>query len=290
MSLSALKQKIPWPLKIALKILLARLPAGAGFWRRVDVFRHGHMDRPEYALKGFSEHLKRSGLDAAAPGFACLELGPGDSLYSALVAKSFGAVRTYLIDVGPFAEKGVARYRQMAAYLAERGLAAPDLGAAQNLDDVLEVCGAVYGARGLQSLKELPDRSVDFVWSRAVLEHVRRAEFAETMSELRRILKPGGVCSHGIDLQDHLAGALNNLRFPERIWESEFFASSGFYTNRIQYSEMLEMFREAGFSVEVTATRRWDRLPTPRTSMARPFRDLPGQELKVSSFGVLLTA
>ena len=71
MSLSALKRKVPWPLKIALKILLARLPAGAGFWRRADVFRHGHMDRPEYALKGFSEHLKRSGLDAGRTRF-CL--------------------------------------------------------------------------------------------------------------------------------------------------------------------------------------------------------------------------
>lgn len=107
----------------------------------------------------------------------------------------------------------------MATYLAERGLPAPDLEAAQNLDDVLEVCGAVYGTKGLASLKELPDRSVDPVWSRAVLEHIRRAKFAETMRELRRILKPGGVCSHGIDLQDHLAGALNNLRFPERIWD-----------------------------------------------------------------------
>jgi hypothetical protein len=26
---------------------------------------------------------------------------------------------------------------------------------------------------------------------------------------------------------------LNNLRFSERIWESEFMAKSGFYTNRI---------------------------------------------------------
>lgn len=93
--------------------------------------------------------------------------------------------------------------------------------------------------------------SIDFIWSQAVLEHIRKSEFLDTMLELHRILRPNGVCSHVVDLKDHLGGALNNLRFSEKLWESNFMASSGFYTNRIRYSEMLDIFHQAGFSVEV---------------------------------------
>ena len=81
---------------------------------------------------------------------------------------------------------------------------------------------------------------------------------------------------------------MNNLRFPEGLWESEFLARSGFYTNRIQHGEMLAIFREAGFEVEVTGVDRWERLPTPRPSLGRPFRDLPEEELNVLAFDVLL--
>ena len=110
------------------------------------------------------------------------------------------------------------------------------------------------------------------------------------MRELRRVLKPSGIASHRVDLQDHLNGALNNLRFSEGLWESGFFAGSGFYTNRIQYSEMLGLLEQAGFAVESLGCRRWERLPTPRARMDSRFRDLPEEELRVRGFDVLLRA
>ena len=141
---------------------------------------------------------------------------------------------------------------------------------------------------GLESLRQIEGESVDLIFSQAVLEHVRRWEFLETMQQCRRILKPGGICSHQVDLRDHLEGGLNNLRFSERVWESKFFAESGFYTNRIQYSQMLEMFGRAGFRVQVTDVRRWEILPTQLNNLAREFSALPEDELCVSSFDVLL--
>ena len=95
--------------------------------------------------------------------------------------------------------------------------AAPPLAAVASLGEVLEACDELYLAEGLRSFRAIPDSSCDLVWSHAVLEHIRRAEFPEVMRELHRNMKPTGIGSHRVDPQDHLAGALNNLRFPEGL-------------------------------------------------------------------------
>lgn len=48
-----------------------------------------------------------------------------------------------------------------------------------------------------------------------------------------------------------LGGALNHLRVLERLWESRLMAESGFYTQRLRYSEMLALFNEAGFRADI---------------------------------------
>jgi hypothetical protein len=121
-----------------------------------------------------------------------------------------------------------------------------------------------------------------------VLEHVRKGDFLETMRECRRILKMGGICSHQIDLRDHLGGGLNNLRFSSNIWESELFASSGFYTNRIRYSQMLDFFVQANFQVEVSSVGHWSQPPTPRNRLAKEFSSLSDDDLSVYQFDVVL--
>ena len=49
-------------------------------------------------------------------------------------------------------------------------------------------------------------------------------------------------------------------------------ANSGFYTNRIRYSEMLELFKEARFEAEVVSIKRWDRLPIERSKLSPGFK------------------
>jgi hypothetical protein len=117
---------------------------------------------------------------------------------------------------------------------------------------------------------------------------VRREEFDETLRELCRVLRPGGVASHEVDLRDHLGGALNNLRFTERRWESRAFFRSGFYTNRIRFREMLRRFDRAGFAVALSEVWRWNGVPTPREGMAPEFRSLPADDLCVKGFTAIL--
>ena len=91
-----------------------------------------------------------------------------------------------------------------------------------------------------------------------------------------------------MDLKDHLGNALNNLRFSEGIWESPWMSKSGFYTNRIRFSEMLNIFQNAGFSLQLEQVDRWEQLPTPRRKMTTAFSSLPDDELCVSGFDTLL--
>lgn len=276
----------PWWAKIAAKLVLSRVPAGNGAWRRLGVFRHGAMLDPSYALQVFREHFARCA--GAGDGFVALELGPGDSLATAVIAAAYGATHTYLVDVGRFASADVDDYQRLAGYLRKQSLQPPNLDAVKNLESLLSACRATYATAGLQSLRELPTASVDYVWSQAVLEHVRRGQFLDVVRELRRIIRSGGACSHQIDLQDHLGGALNNMRIPTRWWEADWMARSGFYTNRMRMTEMLGAFEAVGFTVADLSTLRWEKLPILRRALAPEFRDLPQEELLIRSFTVTL--
>jgi hypothetical protein len=280
------KPAIPWPAKIAAKMVLARLPVPHRVWKRLGIFEHSEFSAPDYVQVGLRHYNM---VHPIAP-FTCLELGPGDTLASALVMAALGAERTYLVDVGEFADRDLATYHGVAQTLRQRGFEAPEILKARNLEDMLDCCRAVYLTEGVASLRGLPSASVDFIWSHAVLEHVRRRDFGDVVNELRRIARPESLSSHVVDLEDHLSGSLNSLRFTNRLWESNFFASSGFYTNRIRHRQMLEIFSRAGFTVVKDEPAHWDRLPVRRQALASAFRSLPDEDLLVSGFTALLQA
>lgn len=219
---------------------------------------------------------------------ALQELGVGDSRFPVSIARAYGADKTYLVDVGDYCERDLSAYEGMAQKLADMGMEIRPEGGFRNFEHMLEHCHAVYLTDGLRSLMEIPDKEVDFVWSQAVLEHIREGEFSDVMAELRRISRDDGVGSHEVDLADHLGGALNNLRFSRRVWEAPLFADAGFYTNRIRYSQMLDYFRLAGFDADVFRVDNWDDVPTSQKNMVEPFSGLPDHELVVKVFEVNL--
>jgi len=279
---------VSWRLKIAAKFVLSRLPARYAFWSRLGIFRHGLMDRPEYAFDVVNLHMDRLGGCQPKAGFTCLELGPGDSLASALVARALGASTTYLVDAGSFARGDISFYRHVAALLEERSCPLPANVRWDDVDSLLRSCDAHYLTKGLESLRHIPDASIDRVWSHAVLEHIPLEEFAQTMREMRRVLRDGGACSHRVDLRDHINGGLNSLRFPQHRWESKWMRSSGIYTNRIRFREMITIFKESGFDVRVVKEERWSHLPIRADQLSEPFRSMPHEDLMVSGFDVVL--
>ena len=97
-----------------------------------------------------------------------------------------------------------------------------------------------------------------------------------------RILKVGSFCSHRIDLKDHLGGSLNNLRFSNKLWESQLMKNSGFYTNRLRASEIISIFEKTGFFIHSIDENKWNKIPIPRKKMHPEFHKFSESELWLS--------
>jgi hypothetical protein len=268
------------------KVVLSRLPISYERWRKLGAFRHGAMIDGSYAKSVFTRHYARVAA-SLAPRFAVLELGPGDSLSTAVIASAFGAGRTYLVDAGRFAiADDVRPYNLLAARLQSEGRPAP--GAPySSIEQMLHATHATYVTDGLDSLESLPSSEIDFAFSQAVLEHIALGEFDETIRQLFRVQRETALCSHRIDLQDHLAHSLNSLRFSTRVWESRLLSTSGFYTNRLRASQIRARFEQAGYRLESWDTERWPRMPVPADRLSSEFRDLPEADLLVRSIDVV---
>ena len=245
------------------------------------------MDQSAYVISVFNAHCEWVGLKSHLKNRVILELGPGDSIATAIVAACYGA-KTILIDSGEYISKDIDFYISLAEDLRKLGHEPPDLSAIKNIGDILDLCEASYDSEGLVSLKEIPQDSVDLIFSQAVLEHIREHEFLETMLECKRVLKITGRASHRIDLKDHLGGGLNNLRFSKRVWESDFFVNSGFYTNRIRFSKMINLMREAGFEILSSHVNRWDTIPIERSKLVADFVQESDDNLLIKEFNVVL--
>lgn len=193
-----------------------------------------------------------------------------------------------MVDTGHYAEFNLENYRHFLLTLKEQGeFCIPDK-IPESEAELLEQYNSQYLIDGIHSLKKIPNSSVDFIWSQAVLEHIRKDQFFEFLKEVRRILSPGGVCSHRIDLKDHIGGGINHLRFSERVWESSFMANSGFYTNRYRFGDMINLFSKAGFRVEVVGIDSWECLPIKKRKLYRDYRDISDSDLCISGFDVIL--
>jgi len=285
--LSKLKGVSPWYFKLVAKLILARLPVSYSTWSRLSLFKHGYMEQPEYVYNVVREHVLRIN-PSHVKGLCALEIGPGDTLLSALVHHAMGLKSSILVDEDSFARTDFEPYALMIQYLERQGY---ELNSLKNIDTLETLLGRIdarYLTHGLDSMKEIPDASVDIIWSQAVLEHIRLSEFDDYLLQMRRVIKPDGLCSHRVDLKDHLGGALNNLRFSRKLWESDFFSKSGFYTNRIRFTDMLERFKGAGFDVAWVTEDRWKTLPTPIKRLDQEFQMHEINELCVSGFHVIL--
>jgi hypothetical protein len=279
------RNKFPWQLQMVVKIGVEQLPLSYNFLKDFGLTLYGGMERPQYAYDVFMQHFKY--IPRIRKNFTALELGPGDSLSSGLIAHTLGASKSYLVDAGSYAERKAACYLQLVQFLGQKGLDVSDLVRCRSLDDYLMVSNCKYLTSGLASLRTIPDSTIDFIWSNAVLEHIRKTEFLETLTELRRIIKSSGVSSHVMDLRDHMNESLNHLRLSTRLWNSHLIRTSNF-TNRIRFLEALGYFRLAGFEARIVKLRRWSQLLVPKKKMAKEFRTLSDEDLRVCDFHALL--
>lgn len=286
---AAFRRALPWWAKIGAKVVLSRLPVSARTWQSLGLFSPGGMEDADYACQVFESHLEAAG--PLPEGFTYLELGPGDSLATAIIARANGASAGYLIDAGAYASRALDTYRRLIARLEAEGKADAvlEFRHCRTVEEILEAAGCTYWQDGLAALGRVADDSVDFIFSQAALEHVPLGEFADTCRELHRIQRQTGAGSHRIDFQDHLGGSLNSLRFSGTLWEADWFAPrSGFYTNRLRFSEILRHFRAVGFEVDVRSIRCWDEMPLAPAKLDPAFRGLAEDDLLINGAHITL--
>ncbi|GGD55934.1 methyltransferase domain-containing protein [Pseudoxanthomonas indica] len=165
-----------------------------------------------------------------------------------------GSLQTIADAAGTDLEGVQARYQQ----LRKRMQAGEDVQSAS--DGVI-----VYRAPADATRTDLPDDSVDVVFSNSVLEHVPGEVITAMYRESMRILAPGGVMFHSVNCGDHYAYVdrkvhqLHYLRFSDAEWKR--WNNAFLYQNRLRAHYFVDEAREMGFDIVLdTSTTRPERL------------------------------
>ncbi len=280
--MKSLKSRLPWQLKFVVKFILVRIPGLRILLHKLHIFSFGKMSDPDYAIGVFRQHYERV-KDHLREAYVLLEMGPGDSTATAVIARHYGASQSYLVDIDNYASRSVHLYNQLEQKLSSRG-SSPQV--FDSFSAMLNSTGAQYMTEGLNSLKNIPDDCVDFVFSQAVLEHIALREFEETIKETYRLQTPGGYCSHAVDLRDHLDNSLNSLRYSPGRWEM-MMSRIGYYTNRLRAAQIADIFKAAGYEIISMNPVSWGELPLPKEKLHQDFHHFSDEELKIWGITVI---
>lgn len=127
---------------------------------------------------------------------------------------------------------------------------------------------------------QIASETISLASSRATLEHI--PDFRKGMQELYRIMKPGGVSSHSIDLVDHRI-----YRDPEKynMWSflQEGEGWSDGLCNRLRASEILETARSVGFKTEVLEIERHEIPPKTLSNFSPVYASMDIHDLEITS-------
>lgn len=243
-----MKGGIPWPFKVAAKLVFGALHVDYQALKKHGLVEHGKMEQQGFARSVFQRHVSEVLHGMRAHG-CLLELGPGDSVATGFLARVAGFESAWLVDAGPFATMDPVHLDQLASELAP-GLTRfdPAVSPAQCLKQ-LAALGIHYETAGVQSLALLPDASVQHSFSNTVLQHVHRAEVPRLAAELGRVHAPGSFSSHLIKFSDHFSGGFLNKCLPDRIMESALVKRANLYTNRVDADEFGHWFEQGGLRI-----------------------------------------
>lgn len=255
----------PWQLKVGVQFVLAHVPGGETFNNALQRWNGSFCDA---AIRGRVLGLARclcEHLDVT--GKTIVEIGTGWDAINALMLHVFGARLVYTYDHVrhlrfDLAMNAVRQIDASAAAISEiagvrRALLTDRIAPlmrTSNIEELLDAARIEYVAPGDAARTGLPDRSVDVVYSYAVLEHVPEDVIASITKEARRVLVPGGVAFHNIGEHDHYVSVdrtiskVNFLQYPEWAWN--FFVKNKIsYHNRLREPDFLRIFAANGATV-----------------------------------------
>lgn len=262
-----------WMLKAAVQGTLSRLQQPQRWNRLFQKYGSRSLElRDDYLLKKWRqsarhlEHLSRFGTAPVGRAITALELGTGwfPIIPVGLILGGVGTVHS--VDMQDLTDRArvlhtCARYLALAEQGALTGL---DQGALARVRALVADPGARSGHELLAALGietrladaralDMATDSLDLVCSNNTLEHIPCDVIAGILRELHRVLRPGAVMSHFIDMADHYANfdrgisEYNFLRFSERAWR--LFNNQLQYQNRLRASDFRQLHQQAGFAL-----------------------------------------
>ncbi len=232
-------------------------------------------------------------------GLRILELGPGHMLVPGVLFYVHGA-RSYTgVDLFPIAGRSSELYARLRHHLAEwpplipmGGLADARAEALRRFDEVVKLDGpeAVLDETKVTcrypvdaARLPFPDASFDVVFSIASFEHF--SDPVAAIRECTRVMAPGGLALHQIDLRDHrdFLKPLDFLRYDDEEWKklhTDLFC----FTNRFRKSDFERAFAESGLAVSSVAVNMKATIdPALRSQLHPRFRDRPDEDLEALS-------
>lgn len=196
------------------------------------------------------------------------------------------ALRSVLQELSGFAESGaqtnglladrVARLNQVVQGRVDLGILEREF-------------GIHYHAPADATQTGLPSDSVDLVFSKYVFGHIPIRVLIDFVHESMRVLRPGGLFAHLVDLKDQYSsdgGGVSPIHFLQYS-EQEYrkFDTAFLHQNRLRESQLRSILEKAGLKVV-----RWKsgvspaaRAALPDLRLAPEFADLPESDLCTTS-------
>lgn len=196
-------------------------------------------------------------------GAAMLELGTGWMHWFSLYARLHADISVDLFDVWDNRQFGALKsaFSKLEEKWRDSDNRRPEVAArldrllqAPSFDELYGTFDLAYRIDNAGSLMSYQGARYDCAFSFHVLEHVPVGSIDDSISNLFRLLKPGGICIHQIGIDDHLShydkkeSAKNYLRYSTKTW-NRWFENVVQYHNRLQKADYEHLFKNAGFEL-----------------------------------------
>jgi hypothetical protein len=196
-----------------------------------------------------------------------LELGTGWVHWEALTLRLFFDFKAVLYDVWDNRQLSALKafIHQLEERFGQKGfLEGCDFDRARSLirkieragtfDDLYRMLGFRFVLDPAGLMESLPHNAFRLAISAGVMEHIPAATAPQFVSNMASLLVRGGLGIHSINISDHLshydasASPKQYLTYPEWQWRL-LYENKVQYINRIQRSNWLRMFADAGLSL-----------------------------------------
>jgi len=260
-----------WKLKSLIQNAVSLLPSSASYATYYWIQRHfGGLRRinPVSKLSAGIEtwkRIKEQGCDPSEKVF--LEIGTGRVHLVPLSYWLMGAKKTITIDLNPYLKGELIR--ESLRYMSEKKEEIQSLFGSllvkKRLDDLLafsgianfskrtflDLCRIDYVAPCNASNTGLPPRSIDFLTSYTVFEHIPPEVLKQILEEGNRIINNNGFFIHRIDYSDHFShsnkkiSAINFLQYSDDEWK-RYAGNRYMYMNRLRHDDFISLFQSVG--------------------------------------------